>query len=284
MKHSPKAAPRTIRAGIKNIIPNTVWRRGSNAYWWWRNRGNHQIAAIFNFRLRSDRERLKEFRDRHKGERCFIIGNGPSLNKTDLSLLEEEISFGMNRIYLMFEKLGFETTYFFAINTLVIEQCASEISALPMPKFLTWRSRSWMTGDPGAIFVDTDYRGAEAFSTDLTGRVFEGGTVTYVALQAAYLMGFQKVILVGVDHRYSTEGAANATVVAQGEDPDHFHPEYFGRGFRWQLPDLEASEQSYRLARAAFEAAGREIVDATVGGQLEVFPKVDYQSLFSSGR
>ena len=105
--------------------------------------------------------------------------------------------------------------------------------------------------------------------------------MTYVALQAAYWMGFQEVILVGVDHRYSTAGPANAMVVSQSDDPDHFDPEYFGRGFRWQLPDLEASERSYRLARAAFEADGRRIVDATVGGQLEVFPKIDYKSLFA---
>jgi hypothetical protein len=236
---------------------------------------------MFSTRLRSDRERLQAFRDRHRGERCFIIGNGPSLKVTDLSLLRNEISFGMNRIYLMFEELGFPTTYFFAINTLVIEQCASEIRALPIPKFLTWRSRSWMSGDSGAIFVDTDYRGPESFSVDLTGRVFEGGTVTYVALQTAYWMGFQEVILVGVDHRYSTAGSANATVVSEGQDPNHFHPEYFGRGFRWQLPDLEASERSYQLALAAFEADGRKIVDATVGGQLEVFQKVDYRSLFA---
>ena len=281
MEQYPDASSRSTRARLKRMIPNTVWRRGSDAYWWWRNRGNHQLAARFSSRMRSDRERLAAFRDRHQGERCFIIGNGPSLKRTDLSLLRHEISFGMNRIYLMFEDLGFPTTYFIAINTLVIEQCTSEIRALPIPKFLTWRSRRWMSGDPGTIFVDTDYRGPESFSTDLTGRVFEGGTVTYVALQAAYWMGFQEVILVGVDHRYSTAGPANAMVVSQSDDPDHFDPEYFGRGFRWQLPDLEASERSYRLARAAFEADGRRIVDATVGGQLEVFPQIDYKSLFA---
>ena len=281
MEQYPDASSRSTRARLKRMIPNTVWRRGSDAYWWWRNRGHHQTAAMFGTRLRSDRERLVAYRDRHRGERCFVIGNGPSLKQTDLSLLKEEFTFGMNRIYMIFAELGFSTTYFLAINTLVIEQCASEIRALRIPKFLTWRSRRWMSGDSGTIFVDTDYRGPEAFSTDLTGRVFEGGTVTYVALQAAYWMGFQEVILVGVDHRYSTQGPANATVVSRGEDPNHFHPEYFGHGFRWQLPDLEASERSYQLARAAFAADGRKIVDATVAGQLSVFPKVEYLSLFS---
>ena len=282
MEQSPEATPPPARNRMKRFIPNTVWRRGSEAYWWWRNRGNHQVAAMFSTRMRRDRNRLKIFRDRHIEERCFIIGNGPSLKQTDLSLLRNQTTFGMNRIYLMFEELGFATTYLFTINTLVIEQCAAEIRVLSMPKFLTWRSRPWMSGDPGTIFIDTDYRGPESFSVDLTGRVFEGGTVTYVALQAAYWMGFREVVLVGVDHSYSTKGPANATVVSQSEDPDHFHPEYFGRGFRWQLPDLEASERSYRLARAAFEADGRKIVDATVGGQLEIFPKVDYMSLFPS--
>ena len=218
MEPFSEATPGATRAHLKRMIPNAVWRRGSDVYWWWRNRGNHQLAARIGTRLRSDRKRLAAFRDRHQGERCFIIGNGPSLKQTDLSLLRNEISFGMNRIYLMFEELGFPTNYFFAINTLVIEQCASEIRALTMPKFLTWRSRRWMSGDAGTIFMDTDYRGPELFSTDLTGRVFEGGTVTYVALQAAYWMGFQEVILVGVDHRYSTSGPANATVVSEGRD------------------------------------------------------------------
>lgn len=281
MDQSAEDTPIKNRARAKKVIPDILWRRGSKVYWWWRNRGNHQIAAMLSSRPRSDRKRLKTFHDRHKGERCFILGNGPSLKKTDLSLLRNEISFGMNRIYLMFEELGFPTTYFCAINTLVIEQCASEIHALSIPKLLTWRSREWMSGDPGTIFVDTDYRGPESFSVDLTGRIFEGGTVTYVALQAAYWMGFQEVILVGVDHSYSTKGLANATIVSEGDDPNHFHPEYFGRGFRWQLPDLKASERSYRMAREAFETDGRKVIDATVGGLLEVFPKVDYKSLFT---
>jgi hypothetical protein len=67
-----------------------------------------------------------------------------------------------------------------------------------------------------------------------------------------------------------------------GDDEDHFSPDYFGKGFRWQLPDLRTSEAGYRLAQNAFRRAGREVVDATVGGELRVFPKVDYNSLFPS--
>ena len=69
-------------------------------------------------------------------------------------------------------------------------------------------------------------------------------------------------------------------MVSQGDDPNHFNPQYFGKGFRWQLPDLETSEIAYRMAKQAFEADGREVLDATVGGKLQVFRKVDFDEYF----
>jgi hypothetical protein len=93
-------------------------------------------------------------------------------------------------------------------------------------------------------------------------------------------MGFDEVILIGVDHNFTTKGEPNKTVVSQGDDPDHFDTRYFGKGFRWQLPDLDTSEIGYRMAKQAFEQDSRRIVDATVGGKLTVFEKVDYNSLF----
>jgi len=224
---------------------------------------------------------MLKLHDRHKGQRCFIIGNGPSLRQTDLSLLKGEVTFGLNRIYLLFPELGFKTTYLVSVNDLVLEQSYNEMRSLEIPKFVTWRARRWGKSDPRAIFLDTDYSGPENFAGDASGRVFEGFTVTYVALQLAYHMGFQEVILVGVDHNFVTLGPANQVIVSQGDDPNHFSPNYFGKGFKWQLPDLEGSERAYRLAKAAFEHAGRQVRDATVGGKLSIFPKVNYPDLFS---
>jgi len=112
------------------------------------------------------------------------------------------------------------------------------------------------------------------------GRVWEGATVTNVTLQLAFHMGFQQVILIGVDHNYTALGKPNSTVVSQGDDPNHFSPSYFGKGFRWQLPDLDTSEVGYVMARDAYRKAGREVLDATIGGKLTIFPKVEYASLF----
>jgi hypothetical protein len=265
---------------VKKHVPPRLWTRITAPYWWWYNRARHQVAAIGSRQRRASVLRLREMRGRHEGERCFILGNGPSLRKTDLSLLRRETTFGMNRIYLLFDELGYSTTYYVAINTLVIEQSAREIKRLSMPKFITWRGRKWMADDPGTIFLDTDYTPPATFSTDAAGRIFEGSTVTYVALQLAFHLGFEEAILVGVDHHFSTAGPANVTVVSQGDDLDHFSSSYFGKGYRWQLPDLAASERAFRLALEGYRAAGRKVLDATIGGKLQVFPKVDYDSLF----
>lgn len=276
---SPSLPLRAVYAA-KRVVPRPLWRAITGPYWWWYNRARHQAAALWDGRLREGQRRLAEMHDLHRGKRCFILGNGPSLQRTDLSRLRGEFTFGLNRIYLLFPQMGFPTSYLAAINTLVIEQCAPEMRDLDMPKFVTWRARDHLKGDPQVIFIDSDYTGPPTFSTQATGRLFEGSTVTYVAMQLAYHLGFHEVILVGVDHSFKTRGPANVPIVSHGDDPDHFSPDYFGKGFRWQLPDLEASEEAYLLARQAFEAAGRRIVDATVGGKLTVFPKVRYQDLF----
>ncbi|MEI7847758.1 MAG: hypothetical protein WCK35_18290 [Chloroflexota bacterium] len=234
-------------------------------------------------------ERLGKLKDIHKGQRAFIIGNGPSLKQTDLSKLKGEITFGMNRIYLMFQELGFNTTYLSVVNDLVIEQTAHDLASLEIPKFITWRSRRFFdaalfNGSPLAYaklptFLHTTYD-SPRFSTDVRGRVWEGATVTYVTLQLAFHMGFDEVILIGVDHNYTTTGKPNTTITSEGDDPNHFSGQYFGKGFRWQLPDLETSEIAYRMARKTYENAGRKIMDATVGGKLTIFEKVDYNSLW----
>ena len=265
---------------VKRYIPQPLWQLITRPYWWWYNRARHQVAGLLDSRLGRSSEALRAYVNKHHGQRCFVLGNGPSLRNTDLSWLKGEFTFGMNRIYLLFGEMGFSTTYYVAVNTLVIEQCAEEINGLKMPKFVTWRGRRWLAQDPGVIFLDTDYAPPATFSRDVTGRVFEGSTVTYVALQLAYHMGFEEVILVGVDHNFTTQGRPNVTVVSEGSDSNHFAPDYFGKGFRWQLPDLDASEQAYRMAKEAFEASGRRVLDATIGGKLTVFPKVVYGSLF----
>jgi len=226
------------------------------------------------------RKNLGNFHNIHSGKRCFILGNGPSLKNTDLSKLRNEFTFGMNRIYLAFDDLGFETSYYVSVNDLVIEQCADDIMNLKLPRFVSWRAgKKWLSQQENLFFLYTTYTEPK-FAKDIRNRLWESATVTYVALQVAFYMGFQEAILIGVDHNFETKGKANTTIVSQGDDPNHFHPGYFGKGFRWQLPDLDMSEIGYQMAKEAFEKDGRKVLDATIGGKLMIFEKVDYNQLF----
>lgn len=229
--------------------------------------------------LRS-RAALRAMKDRHSGERCVLIGNGPSLKNTDLSLLYNEVTFSMNRGYLYYDRIGKPCTYHVTVNGLVIEQFHTELENLETTRFVTWGQRHPLRRDTDTIFIGGPMLDLyPRFCKDPTRDLWTGATVTYVSLQLAYYLGFSQVILIGVDHNFATQGDANREVVSEGTDPNHFHPDYFGKGVRWQLPDLETSEIAYRLARQAFEADGREILDATVGGKLKVFPKVEYEEV-----
>jgi len=274
-----------MKQTLKQITPPFLWnfaRATNDAI----RRIPELPAAYLHPWRRESIRRLAALKDIHKDKRAFVIANGPSLKYTDMSRLKNEFTFGMNRIYLMFPGLGFSTTYLTVVNDLVIEQTAGELAALSLPKFLAWRSRRHFPANLPInrlpTFLYTSYTGPR-FATDVRGRVWEGATVTNVTLQLAFHMGFQQVILIGVDHNYNTKGKPNATVISQGDDPNHFSPSYFGKGFRWQLPDLETSEVGYAMAREAYRKAGREILDATIGGKLTIFPKVDYDSLFKQG-
>jgi hypothetical protein len=271
-----------MKQSLKSIIPAPILQFARNTYDAIRRLPQLPDAYLHPWRRESIR-RLAALKDVHKGQRAFIIGNGPSLKQTDLTKLKNEFTFGMNRIYLLFPELGFSTTYFCSINDLVIEQFSADILALPMPKFLAWRSHRHF--DPQLpinqlpTFVYTTYTGPR-FAPDVSGRVWEGATVTNLALQLAFHMGFEQVILIGVDHNFTSKGDANKIVVSQGDDPNHVSPNYFGKGIKWQLPDLDTSEIGYTFARDAYQKAGRKVLDATVGGKLTIFPKVDYNSLF----
>lgn len=268
---------------MQTVKSSSLYPLLRDTYIWLRDLPQLPAAYLHPWRRRAI-ERLASLKDIHKGQRAFIIGNGPSLKNTDMSKLRGEITFGMNRLYLMFPELGFSTTYLSVVNDLVIEQTASDLAALQIPKFLAWRSRRCfqnlqLSASNLPTFLYTAYD-SPSFSHDARWRIWEGATVTYVTMQLAFHMGISEAILIGVDHNYDTKGKPNATITSDGDDPNHFNPAYFGKGFRWQLPDLETSEIAYRMARKAYEQAKRRILDATVGGKLTIFEKVDYTSLF----
>ncbi len=262
---------------LKNLLKATLTYADEGGYY------GLSRAEYYEWYL-NQRKRLAQFKKLHRRESCFIIGNGPSLNKMDLSPLRDYHTFGLNKIYLMFDKVDLNLSYHVSVNSLVIEQSLEQFKGLSCRSFLSYRAfchykqkRNLLQKQsvPANIyFIKT--KNSCNFEPDLPQVVSEGYTVTYVALQIAFYMGFKQVFLIGVDHNFAAVGNPNETQLLTGEDMNHFSPDYFANQ-QWQLPDLEGSELSYRIAKLNFERAGRKIYDATVGGKLTIFPKIAYE-------
>lgn len=226
------------------------------------------------------RKALKRIKDTHLGEKAVILCNGPSLLKTEFALLDDVYCFGLNKINILFDKSEFRPSCIVAVNPFVIEQNREFFNTTEIPLFLD-RSGLRRGIRPRRSMVFLHSTSVPKFARDCSISIFQGHTVTYVALQLAFHMGFQEVALTGCDHSYANKGPANATVTASGPDNNHFDPNYFSDGVKWQLPDLAHSEMAYMMAKAIFDGSGRKLVNATEGGNLEVFERQSLQSFLS---
>ena len=200
---------------------------------------------------------------KHPNETCVIVGNGPSLKDVPLDFLKKYPTFGSNRIYL---REGFTPTYYICVNPLVRTQYIQDILPLPCVKFL---GGGPTIVEDGNIF-NLHSVNVPMFSYAPANWIYEGYTVTFVAMQIAYFMGFETVLLVGVDHRYEFDGKPNEGMMMVGDDPNHFDPNYF-KGAIWNNPDLEHSEEAYKLALRAYESTGGRIFNLTPCSALNVF-------------
>lgn len=218
------------------------------------------------------RSRLKAIQNQHFGKSIVILCNGPSLNAVNLDSLKGIPTIGLNKINLLFNRGDFRPNYIVAVNKLVIEQNSQFFNSTDLPIFIGHGGISKIARRDNVTFLHSVSFG-NAFARDASISVNESATVTVVALQLAYHLGYRRVALVGADHSFAQKGPPNSTATAQGADENHFDPNYFADGARWQLADLAQSEVGYRSAREAFEAAGGSIVNATQGGFLEIFPR-----------
>jgi len=200
------------------------------------------------------------------------MGNGPSLRGFDVSTLDGIPAFCLNRGYLLWEGTGRAPAYYVAVNDLVIKQFADEIAALETEAFLPWLHRDAFESAGDVTFFES--RIDDPFLTDARKGIAPGATVTIAALQLAFHMGFETVILLGVDHRFETQGQPHLKIRQNGNDPNHFRSDYFGDGIFWNLPDLALSEGGYKAARRTFEADGRRILNATPDSSLDVFEHI----------
>jgi len=228
------------------------------------------------------RKKIKEWKERYAGEKAVILCNGPSLNKTDFSVLQKfsTFTFGLNKINLLFDRSDFRPSCIVSVNPFVIEQNKNFYNTTDIPLFLDVKGRKWIAFRKNTHFLHSGGIYGQ-FARDCSISVNQGATVTYVAMQIAFHMGFTDVALVGCDHSFQTKGPPNRQIQAGKVDHDHFDPRYFSNGDAWQLPDLEASEFHYEKARNIFSHFGRRLVNCTDGGKLEKLERISLASFLN---
>lgn len=249
----------------------------------------YKLAAKGIF-LSKNEKWLASIKNKHKGERCFIIGNGPSLNKMDLTKLKNEYTLGVNAIYLNYEKMQFSPTYYVVEDYLVAEDRATEINAYKSPVIKFWGTYLdyCLKKDEKTIMTNVILNYEEPFkpyfSKDIVRSIGVGGSVTFMCLQIAYHLGFDKVYMIGFDHNYAIPKEADlgnsSVILSQSDDENHFSKDYFGKGYRWHDPKVDRMEMGFAEALRNFQKDNRNVWNATVGGHLNVFERIDYNSLF----
>ncbi len=233
---------------------------------------------------RSACKELRKYKDIHKGQRCFIIGTGPSLKVKDLEALKGEYTFGSNRIFEIFPLTSWRPTYYINQDYQLIEKFQNEISAVDvLRKFMPIECKKFFAQKKDTSYFVLRYKEyypKEAdFSTHIDRYMGQGFTVTYGAIQMAYYMGFSEVYLLGIDHNYSISLDEKGVPIINKGAKDYFEgSRASNKGLN--LPRVVESTMAYITAQRFCEKhKGFKVYNATRGGKLEAFPRVNLDNV-----
>jgi hypothetical protein len=238
---------------------------------------------------------LLRLKNRHRGRRCFIIGTGPSLRMSDLDALAArgEICLASNNIFLAFDSTKWRPTYYAVEDTDLAIKSSEKINGLVhcptlIPKYLLpilgrERNRTCFR-----LLKRVRPPRRPGCSRNLLRGINCGGTITYTLLQIAAWMGINEAYLLGVDFSYDLGNVTpsreyiglDSYVYETRARRNHFVPQYFKDGQTIVAPDMNSALLAYESAQARSHQRGRmKICNATRGGRLEVFQRVDFDSL-----
>lgn len=258
------------------------------------------LTWFTDLNLLSYRRRLESFKGKYRGRRCFIMGNGPSVNFTPLDMLDGEYVWGHNRCNLLFKRISWRPSFYVAVDARVVPDNADEINSmiesLPATFFffpMIYRLNKILKSAPNTywykeVTISDDNLPEGHFSLDVSRYVRSVRTVTIASLQLAVYLGFNPIYLIGCDTDYKVpdevhyEDDQKEFIVSLGDsDVDHFAPNYFGTGKKFHQPHPERMFFSYLQVKKLCDQINVQVYNATVGGKLEVFPRMIFETLFN---
>lgn len=268
----------------RDVVLPYLQKRLGNVYYWIRH--PNRPFNLLGIPVAANDFRLRALKDRHKGQRCFIIGNGPSLQISDLDRLKGEVTFACNKIYLAFDQTDWRPTYYSVLDVLVAEQNVTQIKRLNLYKIFDMEVKRFMPDLKDATWVVTMWSGELniRFSKNLLKGAYGGGTVLYTQLQMAFYMGIREVYLIGVDFSFlvpkpTGETSIHGEVIAHQGEMNHFHPKYRKLDEKWTMPRLDIQRKAFCCAKEVFETYGGIIYNASRKTALDVFPLLDFDTV-----
>jgi uncharacterized Rossmann fold enzyme len=219
---------------------------------------------------------LEDFAGIHRGKRCFLIGNGPSLASLDLTKLRGEVAFIVNRGYLAAAQGLPEVPYYVLSDpTTYIPYCEEIRQARVTTRFY----RADVMDCPA--YADAPDREAAIrmpfhmaptmdegfFAEDAAQGVYRAFTVLGDAAQLAFMMGCSEAYVIGCDLDYHASGM-------------FFYGTPAADAHRRDVMPIDRVRAAMAVAAETFRRDGRVFANAGVGGRLDTIPRVDYASLF----
>ena len=248
--------------------------------------------VIKNFEKTKYSQKLKTLKNSHIGKRCFVVANGPSLTAKDLDVLKnhKEYTFGMNRIFKIFSQTEWRPDCYVCEDINIFNECINEINDIESEvKFIPINHHFYdnIIID-GAYYFNPNYSRENdypnSFSTDISKQMDSVGTVTFTCMNIAAYMGFKEIYLIGVDHNYQVTIDEDGNTVVDDNAKDYFCEDYDNDIKDLVIHDMGNNTRVYRKAKQACDELGIKIFNATRGGKLEVFPRIDFDSLFEDNK
>ncbi len=253
-------------------------------------------GAFLSPGMRHILERNQAFRDKHRGQRCFVIGNGPSLRTQDLGPLANEITFVMNAFWKHPILEQWQPTYYFLADPALFD--GSE----PMQRFFSdLGSRVHSTTFFVPLFAREVVRRTSLLPLDRThfvamrGRLKDGladrpdftrvvpgvMSVSQFAIMAAMYMGCSPIYLLGLDHDWLAYPGMDKHFYASKTIENHpqAHGDLSRISYKSELESVLELWCGYEGLLKCSLKEGIAILNATNGGFLDVFERVGYESL-----
>ncbi|MBO4608999.1 MAG: glycosyltransferase [Lachnospiraceae bacterium] len=234
----------------------------------------------------AEMRKIGQFRNIHNGDRCFIVCTGPSLNLSDLEILRDEYTFGVNSIYRAYSHTDWRPTYYTIIDQYIADRYkeTDQLDFSSYAKEAVFLNSYIKTQNNKSniykLYVDfinhtkNNLKNSTIYvSDDLSIRAIDCFTVTNIAISLAIYMGFKNIYLIGADNNF--EGSKIHFL------PNIFDPTMQKKG-RMEMNTIRANYGYYAMKEYA-RIKDVNIYNATRGGHLEVFDRVDFDSLFENG-